>query len=94
MLMIGLHYGHAGEPITIEGYAQDFKAAVAAMQFSCDQGRTWTTYLMKDMAPDCNVNWSFTFTPDQPGLHELLARARNTFGETTPEPASIRILVQ
>lgn len=33
-----------GSPIELKGYAQNFDAPVMAVQFSCDEGETWTTF--------------------------------------------------
>ena len=33
---------HAGQPITLVGYADDFEGAVTAVRFSQDEGRHWT----------------------------------------------------
>ncbi|MDR0514876.1 MAG: hypothetical protein LBG81_06925 [Coriobacteriaceae bacterium] len=91
--MIGTRYGKVGEPFTLEGYAQDFASPLAALQVSGDQGRTWTTYPLHDIDADRNVNWSFSFTPEQAGTHTLLMRAQNEKGELTPEAARVVIRV-
>lgn len=87
--MIGTVIGVVGKPVAIEGYAQDFGASVAAMQFSCDEGSTWTTYATPGADRDCNVNWSFRFTPPQAGFYRLLVRAVCADGRVTPEPADV-----
>ena len=33
-----------GEPVVFDGYVDDFENNIAAMQFSLDDGATWTTY--------------------------------------------------
>ena len=33
-----------GEPIHFEGYADDYDKAMTGMQFSMDNGKTWTEY--------------------------------------------------
>ena len=87
--MIGELRASLGQPIKIAGYAQDFEAPIAAVQFSCDEGKTWTTYLTNDTDPDCNVNWSFSFTPPQTGIYRLLVRALGSDGRVSPKPASV-----
>lgn len=89
--MIGTVMGKAGHPVTVEGYAQDFGFPVAAVQFSCDDGCTWTAYDTPDADGDCNVNWAFTFTPPRPGRYELLVRAMSADGRVTPQPARVPV---
>lgn len=91
--MIGAVLGEVGQPVTVEGYAQDFRFPVAAVQFSCDNGGTWTTYDTPDADGDCNVNWSFTFTPPRAGRYDLLVRAVSSNGRTTPRPAQVTVEV-
>lgn len=89
--MIGTVRGEAGRPVTVEGYAQDFGFPVAAVQFSCDDGGTWTTYDTPDAADDRNVNWAFTFTPPRSGRYDLLVRAVSADGRATPQPARVAV---
>ncbi|MEG2262404.1 MAG: sulfite oxidase [Raoultibacter sp.] len=89
--MIGELVGTVGQPVVIKGYAQDFGKAIEAVQFSCDEGVTWTSYETHDADPDRNVNWSFAFTPPQTGRYRVLVRALRSDGGTTPEPACINI---
>lgn len=92
--MIGAIHGTAGKPVTASGYAQDFGEPISAVQFSCDDGKTWTTYPLSNMDPDRNVNWSFSFTPEHAGTYELLVRAVRGDGSTSPEPARTTIIVE
>lgn len=91
--MIGTVAGRAGRPVQVKGYAQDFGSAVTAVQFSCDGGDTWTTYDTPKADPDCNVNWTFEFTPPEAGIYELLVRAVRNDGKTSPQPARVRVEV-
>lgn len=89
--MIGTVMGEAGQPVTVEGYAQDFGCPVTAVQFSCDDGGTWTTYDTPDADDNRNVNWAFTFTPPRSGRYELLVRAVSADGRATPQPARVAV---
>lgn len=89
--MIGTVVATAGQPVTIDGYAQDFGGTVTHVQFSCDEGATWTAYELGKVDPNRNVNWTFTFTPPEAGIYDLLVRAQCDDGRTTPQPARIRI---
>ncbi len=91
--MIGTITGTAGHPVRIGGYAQDFDFPVAAVQFSCDGGCTWTTYETPDAENSVNINWSFTFTPPAAGTYELLVRAMRDDGRISPEPARVTLAI-
>ena len=85
--MLPLQYGTVGTAMTFEGYAGDYDRAIAAIQFSIDGGRTWTTC-------DKLVHWQFAYTPRQPGEFRLLVRSVNDRGEASPVPDSVPFLVK
>ncbi len=64
-----------GEPIEFEGYADDFENSVAGVQFSLDDGASWTTYPTEGVREDRGVRWMFAYTPQVPGRYLLKARA-------------------
>lgn len=68
-----VHY--VDEPIVFEGYADDFERSVSAVQFSLDDGATWTSYPTRGALGDRGVRWSFSYTPGRPGRYLLKARA-------------------
>lgn len=74
-----------GEPISFEGYADDFEHAVAGVQFSLDDGVSWTTYPTEGVREDRGVRWTFAYTPQVPGRYLLKARAVDAAGT----PASV-----
>ena len=75
----GLIY-RVGEPITFEGYADDFEHAVAGVQFSLDDGASWTTYPTVGVREDRGVRWTFAYTPQVAGRYLLKARAVDAAG--------------
>lgn len=77
-----------GEPVTFDGYVDDFEHNVAAMQFSLDDGATWTTYETRGVMADKGVNWHFTYTPPHPGRYLLKARAIDGEGNASALVAS------
>lgn len=64
-----------GEPILFEGYVDDFEHNVSAVQFSLDDGATWTTYFTEGAVIDVGVNWRFSYNPSRPGRYLLKVRA-------------------
>lgn len=64
-----------GEPVEFVGYADDFEHAVAGIQFSLDDGESWTTYPVQGVREDRGVRWTFAYTPEAPGRYLLKARA-------------------
>lgn len=66
MGIVGLDSGtciQAGEPFTIEGYAFGFARPLEKLQFSMDNGATWTDLDVSDATADKWVWWTYTFTP-------------------------------
>lgn len=92
--MLPLQYGTVGTAMTFEGYAGDYDRAIAAIQFSIDGGRTWTTCETPNATSDKLVHWQFAYTPHQPGEFRLLVRSVNDRGEASPVPDSVPFLVK
>ena len=64
-----------GEPLVLSGHADDFEHAVAAVQFSLDDGAHWTTYPTAGVAAERGVSWRFSYTPQRAGTYLMRARA-------------------
>lgn len=92
--MIGEITGHIGEPLTIAGYANDYDKRIKAVQFSLDDGETWTTYETPDTVADLNLYWKFEYTPLIAGSYELLIRSVNEDDEVSPTPARVDFWVE
>lgn len=82
--MLGRVLGKVGEPMTFSGYADDFDKAIAAMEFSLDEGATWVRHDTLGATSDKLLTWSFTYTPAKPGLYRLRVRAVNEDGKQSP----------
>ena len=83
-----------GEPVVFDGYVDDFENNIAAMQFSLDDGATWTTYKTLGVTADKGVNWHFSYTPTRPGRYLLKARAVDGAGNASALVASYAFEVQ
>lgn len=70
-----------GEPILFEGFLDDFEDGVAAVQFSLDDGASWTAYETTGAVADKGLNWRFEYTPKAPGRYVLKVRAVSGAGE-------------
>lgn len=92
--MIGAVRGRVGEPVRLRGYAYDFGRTVAAVEFSLNEGRTWTRYETPGTNDYQTLTWTFDYTPEQPGTHCLLVRSVNDAGEASGQPARVELLVR
>lgn len=79
----------AGQPVTFEGYADDFGTPITAIEFSMDNGATWTTCETKDATADKWVYWYFTHTPETAGTYKLSVRAVAADGTISPLASSL-----
>lgn len=89
--MIPTQHCRAGSPITFEGYATDYDKKIVAMEFSMDDGATWTRYETKGATSDRLVHWTFSYTPEEAGVYTLLVRSVNEDGARSPEPDAVTI---
>ena len=83
-----------GRPISFSGYVDDFDQGVSAIQFSLDDGATWTSYDTDGAVIDKGVNWHFDYTPTRPGRYVLKARAVDGAGNASALVASYAFEVQ
>ncbi len=58
-----------------------------AVEFSLDQGRTWTRCLAPEVEAGRLTWWGFDYTPEVPGTYELLVRAVSEGDKVGPVPA-------
>lgn len=83
----------AGEPLTIEGYADAFEQCITAVEFSMDGGATWTTFETPGTDNNRWVHWTFEWTPaaDVETAYVLQVRTVSDAGRVTPEPYEIMV---
>lgn len=91
--MIAPIYAHAGQTVTLEGYADDYGNHIVTMEFSLDGGQTWAAHDTSASNPDLSVHWTFSYTPEEPGTYAFLARAITEDGRRSPVAASTTIYV-
>ena len=91
--MIPPTYARAGEPVTLEGYADDYGRHIVAVEFSFD-GEIWAAFDTSSSDPDLSVHWSYTFTPEEPGTYELRVRSVAEDGRRSPLAATALIDVE
>ncbi len=84
------HVYPVGEPIEFSGYADDYDTAIAAVQFSLDDGEHWTTYPVENADARRWVRWRFSYTPEQAGVYLLQSRSVNVYGAPSPTPACVQ----
>ena len=83
-----------GNEITFSGVADDLGSPIDAIEFSFDDGRTWTVCETEGATADKWVSWSFTTSFDEPGDYQLTVRARTAAGVVSPLSASLAFTVQ
>ncbi|HQY58512.1 MAG: sulfite oxidase [Nitrospira sp.] len=72
-------------PVTIRGVAWAGEAAVANVEVSCDDGRTWeTARLLGEEQPYAWRQWQFVWQARALGPTAILCRARDAQGEEQP----------
>ena len=72
---------YAGAPIEFAGYVDDFDRTICAMEFSLDDGASWTAYPTAAVDKSRGVNWRFVYTPEAPGRYLLKVRPVTEDGE-------------
>lgn len=75
-----------GKPYTFEGYAHAYEFGITSIEFSLDNGETWTSFDTTDSQKGKWLYWNFTFTPEQPGGYVLSVRAFAEDGKTWDYP--------
>ena len=85
--MIGEVAARVGAPVRLTGRSYDFDHAVRGVQFSLDEGATWTTHPTPGTNDYQPVDWTFSFEPQQAGTYRLLVRSVNDEGAVSPEAA-------
>lgn len=92
--MIGSVGGNVGKPMVFTGYANDDQSErIKAVQFSMDDGETWTTYSTPNAVPDKDLYWRFEYTPEVPGIYQLLIRSVNEHDVPSLMPARVNFWV-
>ncbi|MEG0070995.1 MAG: molybdopterin-dependent oxidoreductase [Raoultibacter sp.] len=80
---------HAGDEITFEGVADDLGSPIAAIEFSFDGGKTWTSCETQGATADKWVNWQFTTSFKDKGDYRMTARAKTVDGMVSPLEATL-----
>ncbi len=73
-----------GYDITFEGVADDCGSPITAIEFSFDDGATWTSCATDGATADKWVNWQFTTSFAEPGDYSVSVRAKTADGVVSP----------
>lgn len=73
-----------GQEFTIRGFSDALYEKVKAVEFSWDQGKTWTSYSLEGANPERLVHWYYTFTlpENETGAYVLNMRTIREDGTT------------
>lgn len=85
---------NVGDQITFEGYADDFDQPITAVEFSMDNGTTWTTCSTEGATADKWVYWYFGYVTEAPGTYKLDVRAVAADGTVSPLASSVVFTVE
>ena len=83
-----------GEPFTFNGYVDAYDKKIASMEFSMDQGETWTKFDLPETDVNKMVWWNFTWTPEKEGAYCLTVRATTEEGEVSFETQTVMVNVK
>jgi len=73
----------AGRTVTLKGIAFDGGSGIRDVSLSADRGANWQpAQLGSDLGNYSFREWSFRWTPQQPGEYRLMARATNRAGDS------------
>lgn len=72
-----------GEPYTFNGYADAYNEQIVKVEFSMDQGATWTAYDVGDTDVNKLLTWTYTYTPEVDGSYVLMIRATTESGRVS-----------
>ncbi|WP_139653518.1 molybdopterin-dependent oxidoreductase [Raoultibacter phocaeensis] len=78
-----------GDEITFEGVADDLGSPITAIEFSFDNGATWTSCETAGATADKWVNWQFTTTFGEAGDYRMTVRAKTADGMVSPLEATL-----
>lgn len=84
----------AGNALTFSGYADDCGTAIAAVEFSMDGGKTWTTCETANADANRWVCWNFDYVAEVPGTFKLDVRAVTADGTVSPMASSVVFTVE
>ena len=80
-----------GVPHEFEGYADAYDKKIASIEFSMDQGKTWTKYDLGDTDVTKWIYWHYTWTPETDGSYVLTVRATTEDGMVSETLHSVMV---
>lgn len=83
-----------GDMVSFEGYADDCGTQVVAVEFSLDNGATWTSFDTTSSDTESWVYWHFDYVTEQAGTFKLDVRAVTEDGTVSPLASSVVFVVE
>lgn len=81
--------GSCKASIELCGYVDSFDCNIAVMQFSLNNGATWTTYPIPGTTSVRSIYWKLLYAPPIPGRYLLKARFVNRLNEPSDFVSSL-----
>lgn len=80
-----------GQAHDFEGFAYAFDEQIVSMEYSMDNGETWTKFDTPNTDTGKWVYWHFNYTPEDEGAYVLQVRASTAEGHTTLYPDRVMV---
>ena len=80
-----------GQTKEFEGFSYAFDEQIVSIEYSMDNGETWTAFNTPNTDTGKWVYWHFNYTPEEEGAYVLQVRATTAEGHTTLYPDKVMI---
>lgn len=80
-----------GKPYTFHGYADAYNEEIDYLEFSFDNGETWTKYEVDGSDPNKVVWWNLTWTPPEHGAYTVTVRAATVEGSQSYQTHNVMV---
>ncbi|WP_270295217.1 hypothetical protein [Eggerthella sinensis] len=80
-----------GKPYTFHGYADAYNEEIDYLEFSFDNGETWTKYEVDGSDVNKVVWWNLTWTPPEHGAYTITVRAATVEGSVSYQTHTVMV---
>lgn len=80
-----------GKPYTFRSYADAYNEEIDYLEFSFDNGETWTKYEADGSDPNKVVWWNLTWMPPEHGAYTVTVRAATVEGSQSYQTHTVMV---